>query len=372
MSEPDVPLAAEFEPPTREAWLTLVEKVLKGGDFEKRLVSRTADGLAIQPLYTRSDESEGGRLAAGRTGWFPGGWDMRQRHAETDPKARQRGHPGGPDGRRHLAAAADRGARPGGAQLRRRGARRRRSRACSSTPAPLRSTRARTRWMPPAACSRSGATAGINENDRRGAFNYDPLGVLARTGTLYYPPDRSCEIAAKLAADCRTMSHVTALLADGRPYHEAGASEAQELAAMLATLVAYLRACETAGLQAAHGAGPDRGRPGGGRRPVPDHRQAARRAPAGERASRRPAAPARAAEKMHLHGHHLGAHDGQARSVGEHAAHHGRLRRRGVRRRRRDHRAALHLGARQARRLRAAHRPQHAPGAAGGKRGRRA
>ena len=46
MSEPDVPLAAEFEPPTREAWLALVEKVLKGGDFEKRLVSRTADGLA--------------------------------------------------------------------------------------------------------------------------------------------------------------------------------------------------------------------------------------------------------------------------------------------------------------------------------------
>ena len=109
--------------------------------------------------------------------------------------------------------------------------------------------RARTRWTPPAACWRSGATEGINENDRRGAFNYDPLGVLAKTGTLYYPPDRSCEIAAKLAADTRTMSHVTALIADGRPYHEAGGSEAQELAAILATLVAYLRACETAGLR---------------------------------------------------------------------------------------------------------------------------
>jgi methylmalonyl-CoA mutase len=45
------------------------------------------------------------------------------------------------------------------------------------------------------------------------------------------------------------MTNVTALLADGRPYHEAGASEAQELAAMLATLVAYLRACEGAGLR---------------------------------------------------------------------------------------------------------------------------
>jgi methylmalonyl-CoA mutase len=92
-------------------------------------------------------------------------------------------------------------------------------------------------------------TAGISENVRRGAFNCDPLGVLAKTGTLYYLARRSCEIAAKLAADSRTMSHVTALLADGRPYHEAGASEAQELAAMLATLVAYLRACEGAGLR---------------------------------------------------------------------------------------------------------------------------
>ena len=89
--------------------------------------------------------------------------------------------------------------------------------------------------------------ADIGENERHGAFNYDPLGVLATTGTLYYPADRACEIAAKLAADCRTMTHVTALLADGRPYHEAGASEAQELAAMLATLVAYLRACEATG-----------------------------------------------------------------------------------------------------------------------------
>ena len=73
--------------------------------------------------------------------------------------------------------------------------------------------------------------------------------MLAATGTLYYPADRSCEIAAKLAVDCRGMSNVSALLADGRPYHEAGASEAQELAAMLATLVAYLRACEAQGLR---------------------------------------------------------------------------------------------------------------------------
>src|SRR6185312_5146544 len=28
-----------------------------------------------------------GTAPAGRTGWFPGGWDVRQRHVEPDPKA---------------------------------------------------------------------------------------------------------------------------------------------------------------------------------------------------------------------------------------------------------------------------------------------
>ena len=86
MSDSDLALIPEFEPATREAWLGLVAKVLKGADFEKRLVARTADGLALQPLYTRSDRVEGAG-ATGRTAYFPGGWDIRQRHAEPDPKA---------------------------------------------------------------------------------------------------------------------------------------------------------------------------------------------------------------------------------------------------------------------------------------------
>ena len=61
------------------------------------------------------------------------------------------------------------------------------------------------------------------------------------------------------------MTNVTALLADGRPYHEAGAGEAQELAAMLATLVAYLRACEARGC----GRAPPSARSGWRWRPTP-------------------------------------------------------------------------------------------------------
>ena len=247
MSEPDVPLAAEFEPPTREAWLTLVEKALKGGDFEKRLVSRTADGLALQPLYTRSDERTAA-LPAGRTGWFPGGWDVRQRHIETDPKAANAAIlddlvGGGTSVLLQIQAPGQAGLNYGAEALAQalKGVY---LNACTIA------LDARENTLDAAgSLLEIWRTEGINENDRRGAFNYDPLGVLAKTGTLYYPPDRSCEIAAKLAADSRTMSHVRALIADGRPYHEAGGSEAQELAAILATLVAYLRACETAGLR---------------------------------------------------------------------------------------------------------------------------
>lgn len=65
----------------------------------------------------------------------------------------------------------------------------------------------------------------------------EPLPVAARVGALH---------SRGLAAPLRR--------ADGRPYHEAGASEAQELAAVLATGIAGLRACEDVGLEAARDA----------------------------------------------------------------------------------------------------------------------
>jgi methylmalonyl-CoA mutase len=247
MSEADVPLAAAFAAPTREAWLKLVEKVLKGGDFEKRLVARTADGIAMAPLATRADVA-GATAIAKMASYFQGGWDIRQRHAEPDPK---------------LANAAILDDLQGGVtslllQIMAPG------QAGLSYSAEALSTAlkgvflngctialdARENTMDAAgSLIELWREANLSENARLGAFNCDPLGVLAATGTLYYPADRACEIAAKLAVDCRTMTHVAALLADGRPYHEAGASEAQELAAMLATLVAYLRACEAQGLR---------------------------------------------------------------------------------------------------------------------------
>jgi methylmalonyl-CoA mutase len=247
MPEPDAALTAEFEPAAREAWLTLVAKVLKGADFEKRLVSRPAEGIAVQPLYTRAD-AVAGAVAVGHKAWYPGGWDVRQRHGEPDAGAGNRAiledvAGGATSVILQVQAPGQAGLNYGAAAL-----------GTALAGIPLKGIAialdARENTLDAAgSLIEVWRAAGMGENERRGAFNCDPLGVLARTGTLYYPARRSCEIAAKLAADTRSMSHVTALLADGRPYHEAGGSESQELAAMLATLVAYLRACEAAGLR---------------------------------------------------------------------------------------------------------------------------
>lgn len=74
-------------------------------------------------------------------------------------------------------------------------------------------------------------------------LGWDPVGLQARLGIV--PPDplpRLLEIAATAGLTGRVM------LADGRPWHDAGASAAQELAAVLATGVAHLRQLERHGL----------------------------------------------------------------------------------------------------------------------------
>ena len=75
-------------------------------------------------------------------------------------------------------------------------------------------------------------------------LGYDPIGLAARTGG---PTDFKA-LGAILDFSVRAGFAGRPLLADGRPYHEAGAGEATELAAVLATSVAYLRALERAGL----------------------------------------------------------------------------------------------------------------------------
>ena len=78
----DLPLAAEFPPATAEQWRKLVEGVLKGAPFDKKLVAKTYDGLAIEPLYARKAESEPVAARAPARAWT-----VMQRLDHPDPVA---------------------------------------------------------------------------------------------------------------------------------------------------------------------------------------------------------------------------------------------------------------------------------------------
>jgi methylmalonyl-CoA mutase len=79
---PSIALAAEFPPANHAQWRKLVEAALKGADFDKRLVTKTYDGLRIEPLYPRA---VGARPVAGRSPGAP--WTVMQRIDHPDPAA---------------------------------------------------------------------------------------------------------------------------------------------------------------------------------------------------------------------------------------------------------------------------------------------
>jgi len=80
-------------------------------------------------------------------------------------------------------------------------------------------------------------------------FGFDPLGAMAMRGTAPMPWPELAPLVAGLIGDLVKQGFAGPFaVADGRPVHAAGGSEAQELAFVLANAVAYLRALEAGGI----------------------------------------------------------------------------------------------------------------------------
>lgn len=228
--------------------MALVAKALKGGDFEKKLVGRTYDGLRVEPLYGRTSGAPNAaavRPARHATGGLA--WDIRQPATGTDPAAVNAAiledlaggisgvilRIGGP-GRSGLSA--DKGAigrALDGVRLD--------WGVSVALDAGCAFEAAGEALLAVAAAAPRDATSGML------ALNADPLGALARTGGLMQDGAQSLAALARLYDLAASVPGAWVGLVDGRPYHDAGASEAQELACMAATLVAYLRGLEAAG-----------------------------------------------------------------------------------------------------------------------------
>jgi methylmalonyl-CoA mutase len=250
--QPDgLSLAAEFPDPTRRQWRQLVEGVLRKAGrtdltdtaAEDALASELQDGLTARPLYTAEDGADDPGLPGlppfvrgGRPlGNAVTGWDVRQRHAQPVAK------------RANEAVLADleNGVtslwlRLGDGGLPVAGL----AEALDGVHLDLAPVVLDAGPEFEAAARTLLALADERGTPVLGRLGADPLGHAARTGD-----DADPAAAAELADLChRGHPGLRAVTVDALPYHEAGASPAQELGCSLATGVAYLRALTSAGL----------------------------------------------------------------------------------------------------------------------------
>lgn len=248
MDEPaddELTLAAEFPAATREDWLRLVQAALKGSPSES-LTIKSYDGLRIEPLSARRPD------ATPITGCAPGAaWQVMQRVDHPDPAAANAqalddlangatglslvfagaigayGY-GLPPGADALARALD-GVDPGAIALDL-------DLSIPAREAPLHLAG----WM------RQG---GINPAKTQIRCGLDPLRSLATEGASPLAWPELAALLVKLVNELGELGFTGPLaVADGRAIHNAGGSEAQELAYVLATGVAYLRALADGGI----------------------------------------------------------------------------------------------------------------------------
>lgn len=242
----ELPLASEFPAATRDEWLKLVESVLKGAPFEKKLVSKTYDGISIQPLYERAKDA---KRVAGRPDGEP--WTVMQRIDLRDPK----------EANKQALRDLENGAT--GLTLVFPGAIGNYGFALPASKQALAQTLDQV-WLDAADIELDIGPAskdapywlaeitrerGIDPAKTNFRFDYEPLGAIAHHGGATKPWNEKAPIFAALIIGLKEQGYDSRFAcADGRVVHAGGGSEAQELAFVLACGVAYLRALEAGGL----------------------------------------------------------------------------------------------------------------------------
>lgn len=229
MSHPSASPApgAAFPPARQEDWRTLVDKALKGAPFE-RLLSRTADGIEIQPLYPRSPT---GAPALARA--QPGPWRMLARVDQPDGlSANQQARAdleGGATGL-HIVLSGSDG-------------------ACGFGLAPveIEAALAGVDLADVALELDLGRDAGVAEQV---ASIIEAQGLAASSARASFGLRRDDPALAERVRALQGRGFAGPFcVADGRPVHAGGGTEAQELAFALASAVSMLRALEAGGLE---------------------------------------------------------------------------------------------------------------------------
>ncbi|WP_045315403.1 methylmalonyl-CoA mutase family protein [Lentzea aerocolonigenes] len=211
----ELALPAEFRPnefpaASREQWRAMVDAVLSktGASFES-LVTKTYDGISLQPLYTLDDALPPYALAPVKQGW-----DVRQRHTVPDPVALMNDLEGGVTSLWLAVPASSLERLLDGVYL---------------DLAPI-------------------VLDGDVEAARAMLRIYDQAPLLASEvrGNLALTPFGDALDVIKQANEQFPL--LRTVVVDALPFHDAGGSDSEELGAALALAVSYLRALTEAGL----------------------------------------------------------------------------------------------------------------------------
>jgi methylmalonyl-CoA mutase len=252
MADDILPFSSAFPEATEAVWLKEVEKALKGKGVET-LTRKTADGIGIKALYRESDFAGAGDplgvpgaapYLRGKTAapdkWLP--WDIRQAFAHPSPAATHD----------EILRDLERGV--SSIELRVDGLGADGVQLCTlddfktalfgidASIATIALDSAGGMGARTAALLGQWAEAHGDAKKLKLDFNMDPLGALAKTGKLGGGLDAAVAKAGALGAALAVKFPAANLFRmDGALVHEAGGSEAQELAALIGSAVDTLR-----------------------------------------------------------------------------------------------------------------------------------
>jgi methylmalonyl-CoA mutase len=246
-SADDLALGAEFPAATQEQWRKLVEDALKGASFEDSLVSKTYDGIRIEPLSPRKPQAA---PVVRRTHGTP--WKVMQRIDNPQSScANAQAKEDLANGATGLVLvfAGGRGAYGYGLAPE--------SEAIARALNDIDLGSGIAIELDPGRDASAAVMSLITSLQERGTqpalanvrFGLDPIGTAVLAGDA---PVSWAGIAGELSGMIADLAdrgfRGPFVTADGTLVHNAGGSEAQELGYALAVAVAYLRALETAGI----------------------------------------------------------------------------------------------------------------------------
>jgi methylmalonyl-CoA mutase len=266
---------SEFPVPSYEEWRQVAEKTLKGGSFEEKLISKTYEGISLQPMY-RQEDIEGlshlstppGAVPYVRgphaLGYQEKPWEVSQELLYSTPSEfNEAAKSDLTRGQTMLNLVLDHasafGLDPDQALPENVGGEGVSISSLKDLNTSLEGIDLeQTPLLVQAGCMglpiycmvlAHSQQKGMDIRKLRGCVGMDPLGTLVKEGTLPFSLQNAYDLTAQYTLWAKDKNpELKTILIQGEPYHNAGGNAVQELAYALASGVEYVREMQERGL----------------------------------------------------------------------------------------------------------------------------